>query len=251
MLRHRNLATVARNTIHGFEIDSDVRLPQRAAALADRAGDPDVVPVRRRDGGVAPVRSRALCGAGAREPARPAPRWCRRNWCAASSTCRRAIQGSIGCRPSMSVARAFRQPWSSSARWRSLGPRIGVLYGLTEAPVTCYLPPHGSMPMRSVAVGSSIPSGRAARVRGAHRGMADERSAEPDDRARSLIRGDNVMAGYWQDEAATARRCATAGSHTGDVGELDDAGNLLDREPAQGRHPLRQQHHHSARKSRT
>ena len=51
MLRHRNLMTVAQNTIRGFDIAQRRGVPERAAAVADRAGDPDVAPVRRRDGG--------------------------------------------------------------------------------------------------------------------------------------------------------------------------------------------------------
>ena len=41
-----------------------------------------------------------------------------------------------------------------------------------------------------------------------------------------LIRGDNVMAGYWQDEAATAASLRDGWLHTGDVGEFDQGGNL-------------------------
>ena len=141
MLRHRNLATVA------AQHDPRLRDRQRRRVFLNvRPLWPIAqvilmsLPVRRRDRGAAPVRSRAASRRWCKRPARPAPRWCRRNWCAASSTCRRAIRGSIGCKPSMSAARAFRQT-CSSARWRCFGPKIGVLYGLTEAPVTCYLPP--------------------------------------------------------------------------------------------------------------
>ena len=98
------------------------RLPQCSPALADRAGDPDVLPVRRGDRRLAPVRSRRFADARASRPARPAPRWCRRNWCAASITCRPATDGSIACKRSMSAARAFRPP-CSSARWRWSGRR--------------------------------------------------------------------------------------------------------------------------------
>ena len=45
----------------------------------------------------------------------------------------------------MSAARAFRPP-CSSARSTLIGPRIGVLYGMTEAPVSCYLPPRALEP---------------------------------------------------------------------------------------------------------
>src|SRR5439155_2936541 len=41
-----------------------------------------------------------------------------------------------------------------------------------------------------------------------------------------LIRGGNVMAGYWRDEAASAAALREGWLHTGDIGEFDAAGNL-------------------------
>ncbi len=41
-----------------------------------------------------------------------------------------------------------------------------------------------------------------------------------------LIRGGNVMAGYWQDEDATRAALRDGWLQTGDIGEFDDAGNL-------------------------
>jgi long-chain acyl-CoA synthetase len=41
-----------------------------------------------------------------------------------------------------------------------------------------------------------------------------------------LIRGANVMAGYWQNEAATQAALRDGWLHTGDIGQLDDSGNL-------------------------
>jgi acyl-CoA synthetase (AMP-forming)/AMP-acid ligase II len=41
-----------------------------------------------------------------------------------------------------------------------------------------------------------------------------------------LIRGGHVMAGYWQDDAATAAALRDGWLHTGDIGEFDEGGNL-------------------------
>jgi long-chain acyl-CoA synthetase len=41
-----------------------------------------------------------------------------------------------------------------------------------------------------------------------------------------LVRGGNVMAGYWQDKATTDGALREGWLHTGDIGEFDEAGNL-------------------------
>jgi acyl-CoA synthetase (AMP-forming)/AMP-acid ligase II len=42
-----------------------------------------------------------------------------------------------------------------------------------------------------------------------------------------LIRGGNVMAGYWKNEAATDAALRNGWLHTGDIGQLDADGNLF------------------------
>jgi acyl-CoA synthetase (AMP-forming)/AMP-acid ligase II len=105
-----------------------------------------------------------------------------------------------------------------------IGPRIGVLYGLTEAPVTCYLPPRALEPaaMRERLIHSvgGVLGDYQVRIAGSEGAVGSERSGEV------LIRGGNVMAGYWRDEAATDAALRDGWLHTGDVGELDDGGNL-------------------------
>jgi acyl-CoA synthetase (AMP-forming)/AMP-acid ligase II len=104
-----------------------------------------------------------------------------------------------------------------------LGPRIGVLYGLTEAPVSTYLSPHALEPRAER--GRLIHS--VGRVLGDYRvRIADESSAGSGRSGEVLIGGGNVMAGYWQDETATAAALHDGWLHTGDIGEFDDAGNL-------------------------
>jgi acyl-CoA synthetase (AMP-forming)/AMP-acid ligase II len=105
-----------------------------------------------------------------------------------------------------------------------IGPRIGVLYGLTEAPVTCCLPPRALEPeaMRERLIHSV----------GRVLGDCQVRIAESEDTVGAgrsgevLIRGGNVTAGYWRDEAATGAALRDGWLHTGDVGEFDDGGNL-------------------------
>src|SRR5262249_6954659 len=218
MLQHRNLATVARNTIAGFGIDSacvflNVRplwpiaqvilmshlfagatvvlgrfAPERFAALVDETGATrtSLVPtqlVRCLDhlkrGDVRLSRLEAIYVGGSRIP---------------PDVFERALD--------------------------VIGPRIGVLYGLTEAPVTCYLPPQ-SLAAREGrglihSVGRVLPD-------------YEVRVAPSDaaiDSGEVLVRGGNVMAGYWQDDAATSAALRDGWLHTGDLGEFDDKGNL-------------------------
>jgi acyl-CoA synthetase (AMP-forming)/AMP-acid ligase II len=95
-----------------------------------------------------------------------------------------------------------------------LGPRIGVLYGMTEAPICCYLPPQElagrDRAQRMASVGRPFP---AYQVR---LGEADE----------VLVQGGNVMAGYWQNEEATREALRDGWLHTGDIGAFDGEGRL-------------------------
>jgi len=100
-----------------------------------------------------------------------------------------------------------------------LGPRVGVLYGMTEAPICSYLTPRSldTDPARRArlmeSVGRPLPSYRVAIDGG-------EGSGEV------LVQGGNVMAGYWQNETATRSALRDGVLHTGDIGTLDDEGNL-------------------------
>jgi acyl-CoA synthetase (AMP-forming)/AMP-acid ligase II len=106
----------------------------------------------------------------------------------------------------------------------TIGPRIGVLYGLTEAPITCYLPPQALDRAHTGLIHS------VGRVLGDYEVRLldgeDMPSAGSGRSGEVLIRGDNVMAGYWQDDAATAASLRDGWLHTGDVGEFDAGGNL-------------------------
>jgi acyl-CoA synthetase (AMP-forming)/AMP-acid ligase II len=104
-----------------------------------------------------------------------------------------------------------------------IGPRIGVLYGMTEAPVTSYLPPEsleGEEPRRRQlmeSVGHEL-FGYEARIAPAEDGAPGA--------GELLIRGDHVMAGYWEDEGATRHALRDGWLHTSDIGRVDQSGNL-------------------------
>jgi acyl-CoA synthetase (AMP-forming)/AMP-acid ligase II len=101
-----------------------------------------------------------------------------------------------------------------------VGPRIGVLYGMTEAPVCCYLRPQelaGSERARLIgSVGHPFPAYRI-RIDG-----ADGENAS----GEVLVQGGNVMAGYWQNAEATRDALRDGWLHTGDIGTFDRAGRL-------------------------
>jgi acyl-CoA synthetase (AMP-forming)/AMP-acid ligase II len=95
-----------------------------------------------------------------------------------------------------------------------IGPRIGVLYGMTEAPICCYLSPEelagADRAQQMESVGRPLPAYRM------RLGDADE----------VLVQGGNVMAGYWQNEAATREALQDGWLHAGDIGAFDGDGRL-------------------------
>jgi len=98
-----------------------------------------------------------------------------------------------------------------------IGPRIGILYGLTEAPISCMLPP--------VELDVPEPERTARMGRVGFEAFGTELRLDPAS-GEVLIRGPQVMAGYWRDEAATAAALRQGWLHTGDLGAFDDAGRL-------------------------
>jgi acyl-CoA synthetase (AMP-forming)/AMP-acid ligase II len=98
-----------------------------------------------------------------------------------------------------------------------LGPKIGVLYGLTEAPITSYMPPASLDVSASERVELMDTVGRP--LTGCEVRLASETN-------EILIRGRHVMAGYWRDETASRAALREGWLHTGDIGRFDRAGNL-------------------------
>jgi acyl-CoA synthetase (AMP-forming)/AMP-acid ligase II len=103
------------------------------------------------------------------------------------------------------------------------GPKIGVLYGLTEAPVTCYLPPRtlATDAERRRRLMESV-----GRVLPGYEVVLDGTDARSNEPGEVLICGGNVMSGYWQDEAATQASLRDGLLHTGDIGQFDEGGFL-------------------------
>ena len=102
-----------------------------------------------------------------------------------------------------------------------IGPRIGVLYGMTEAPICCYLPPQelagAGRSQRMESVGRPFP---------AYRVRLDGVDNMAGASGEVLVQGGNVMAGYWQNEEATREALRDGWLHTGDIGAFDGDGRL-------------------------
>jgi acyl-CoA synthetase (AMP-forming)/AMP-acid ligase II len=102
-----------------------------------------------------------------------------------------------------------------------VGPRIGVLYGMTEAPICSYLRPEELAGVsRSQRIGSVGCPFSAYQVRLAGAEITADAVGEV------LVQGGNVMAGYWQDEKATNDALRDGWLHTGDIGSFDGEGRL-------------------------
>ncbi len=224
MLRHRNLTTVARNTIHGFDISSDgvflnVRplWPVAQVILMSYLFAGATVVLRRFDPEAFPTLVQRVSATRTSLVPTQLARYLEQL---------RQRDDRLECLQAIHVGGSRIPPAAFERALERIGPRIGVLYGLTEAPVTCYLPPRALEP--EAVRGRLIHSvGRVLdeyEVR-----LADVGESAPADSARAgevLIRGGNVMAGYWRDEAASHAALRDGWLHTGDIGELDDGGNL-------------------------
>jgi acyl-CoA synthetase (AMP-forming)/AMP-acid ligase II len=103
-----------------------------------------------------------------------------------------------------------------------IGPRIGVLYGLTEAPISCYL--------RAERLGQGAGTGLAQSVGkplfGYEVRLDGVELQAVGVTGEVLVRGGNVMAGYWQNEEATVAALKDGWLHTGDIGQFDAYGDL-------------------------
>jgi len=95
------------------------------------------------------------------------------------------------------------------------------VYGSTEtAPIATYMPAHEA---RRKAGSAGLPAMHC-EIRVADQSGAD---VAPGASGEILVRGPNVMTGYWGDPAATAEAMRDGWFHSGDVGHLDAEGWLV------------------------
>ncbi|MDX3904627.1 MAG: AMP-binding protein [Pigmentiphaga sp.] len=104
------------------------------------------------------------------------------------------------------------------------GPRLGILYGLTEASWSCYQPPCA---LADPAVRAQAIRTVGRPVFGCEIRIEREGQAVPaGEEGEVLIRGNHVAAGYWRQPELSAQVFREGWFHTGDLGALDDSGVL-------------------------
>lgn len=110
----------------------------------------------------------------------------------------------------------------------AFGPRLAQIYGQGETPMTITTLGRSVIADRQRAdwrarLGSVGRPFASVEVKTANE---DGRDVPLGDTGEILVRGQTVMLGYWNDEAATARTLRGGWLHTGDVGFFDESGNL-------------------------
>jgi long-chain acyl-CoA synthetase len=110
------------------------------------------------------------------------------------------------------------------------GVRIQPMYGLTEATSPTHMTPHGAIPPIDPLTGAmsiGVP------VFNTHVKVITEHGTEagPREIGEFVIAGPQIIPGYWQNPAATAKSITADGLRTGDVGFMDEEGwfYLVDR----------------------
>jgi acyl-CoA synthetase (AMP-forming)/AMP-acid ligase II len=126
---------------------------------------------------------------------------------------------------SIDIGAASVPPETFEQALNAFGPKIGVLYGLTEASWSCYQPPSALdapadiQRLRMKSVGRPL-FGCDVMIAG-ESGAA--RTGQP---GEILIRGAHVMMGYWKRPDLTAQVLNDGWFSTGDLGRFDNDGIL-------------------------
>jgi acyl-CoA synthetase (AMP-forming)/AMP-acid ligase II len=105
----------------------------------------------------------------------------------------------------------------------AFGPIFQQFYGMTESPLATVLRKPEHQPLdapRLASAGRPIPS---AEVRVVGSDGTDRPIGEP---GEVFVRSDALMAGYWNQTAATLEALAGGWMHTGDIGRFDEEGYL-------------------------
>ena len=115
----------------------------------------------------------------------------------------------------------------------AFGPKLAQIYGQGESPMTitclsCTAHAETDHPRFRARLASVGVARTDVEVRVVD---ADDRPLPAGETGEVAVRGDVVMAGYWEDAAASARALRGGWLHTGDVGRFDEDGflTLLDR----------------------
>ena len=118
------------------------------------------------------------------------------------------------------MSAAATMPEEISRRWAErFGRRVFEGYGLTEcSPFACY---NDLQAHRFGSVGRALP--------GIELGVVDEhdRPVAPGVLGEIVIRGENVMKGYWNRPEDTARALRGGWLHSGDIGRIDEDGYVF------------------------
>jgi long-chain acyl-CoA synthetase len=105
------------------------------------------------------------------------------------------------------------------------GAKILEGYGLTEAsPVSSFS--RLDMPQKPGSIGIPIP-GVEARIIGAEERDDGDRELPRETIGELILRGDNIMKGYYNDDEMTAQVLRDGWLHTGDLGRMDEDGYIF------------------------
>ncbi len=114
-------------------------------------------------------------------------------------------------------------PETFEQAYDAFGPKIGVLYGLTEASWSCYQPPSALDAPLDIRRARMKTVGRP--LFGVDLMIAGESgAARANESGEILIRGAHIMKGYWKRPDLTAQVLKNDWFGTGDLGAIDDHG---------------------------